>query len=55
VFITSKLDNGFHRLDAARHAIDRTLTELGFGYVGRRTTRAITGMRRPWSSPARIS
>jgi 2,5-diketo-D-gluconate reductase A len=33
VFITSKLNNGFHRPDDARRAFDRTLTELGVGYV----------------------
>src|ERR1700730_10584794 len=33
VFITSKLNNGFHRPDDARRAFDRTLTELGFDYV----------------------
>jgi 2,5-diketo-D-gluconate reductase A len=33
VFITSKLNNGFHEPDAARKAFDRTLTELGTDYV----------------------
>ncbi|KUI23863.1 oxidoreductase [Mycobacterium sp. IS-1742] len=37
IFITSKLNNGFHRPDDARRAFDRTLSELGFdgsdGYV----------------------
>ncbi|KUI36406.1 aldo/keto reductase [Mycobacterium sp. GA-2829] len=37
VFITSKLNNGFHKPDDARRAFDRTLSELGFdgddGYV----------------------
>ncbi|BCI52160.1 oxidoreductase [Mycolicibacterium litorale] len=37
VFITSKLNNGFHRPDDARRAFDTTLSELGFdgddGYV----------------------
>jgi 2,5-diketo-D-gluconate reductase A len=33
VFITSKLNNGFHRPDDARRAIDATLSELGFDYV----------------------
>jgi 2,5-diketo-D-gluconate reductase A len=33
VFITSKLNNGYHRPDDARRAFDRTLTELGFDYV----------------------
>jgi 2,5-diketo-D-gluconate reductase A len=33
VFITSKLNNGFHRPDDARRAFDQTLTELGFDYV----------------------
>jgi 2,5-diketo-D-gluconate reductase A len=33
VFITSKLNNGFHRPDDARRAFDRTLAELGFEYV----------------------
>src|SRR4051812_13954134 len=28
VFITSKLDNGYHRPDDARSAFERTLTEL---------------------------
>ncbi len=33
VFVTSKLNNGFHRPDAARRAFDRSLGELGFEYV----------------------
>jgi 2,5-diketo-D-gluconate reductase A len=33
VFVTSKLNNGFHRPDDARRAFDRTLTELGFDHV----------------------
>ena len=33
VFITSKLNNRFHRPDDARRAFDRTLAELGFDYV----------------------
>ncbi len=33
VWITSKLNNGFHEPDDARRAIDETLTELGFDYV----------------------
>jgi 2,5-diketo-D-gluconate reductase A len=33
VFITSKLNNGFHRPDDARRAFDRTLSELGTDYV----------------------
>jgi 2,5-diketo-D-gluconate reductase A len=33
VYVTSKLNNGFHRPDDARRAFDRTLTELGFDYV----------------------
>ena len=33
VFITSKLNNGFHRPDAARRAFDATLAELGTDYV----------------------
>src|SRR5690242_9856535 len=33
VFVTSKLNNGFHRPDDARAAFDRTLQELGFEYV----------------------
>ena len=33
VFITSKLNNGFHRPDDARRAFDRTLAALGSGYV----------------------
>ena len=33
IFVTSKLNNGFHRPDAARRAFDGTLSELGFDYV----------------------
>ncbi len=33
VFITSKLNNGFHRPDDARRAFDATLTALGSDYV----------------------
>jgi 2,5-diketo-D-gluconate reductase A len=33
VFITSKLNNGFHRPDDARRAFDETLAALGFDYV----------------------
>ena len=33
VFITSKLNNGFHEPDAARRAFDQTLTELGTDHV----------------------
>ncbi len=33
VYITSKLNNGYHRPDDARRAFDQTLTELGFDYV----------------------
>ena len=33
VFITSKLNNGFHRPDDARRAFDATLAELGTDYV----------------------
>ena len=33
VYITSKLNNGFHRPDDARAAFARTLTELGTDYV----------------------
>jgi len=33
VFVTSKLNNGFHRPDDARNAFDRTLEALGFEYV----------------------
>src|SRR5215213_1625516 len=33
VYVTSKLNNGFHRPDDARAAFDRTLAELGFEYV----------------------
>ncbi len=33
VFVTSKLNNGFHEPDAAREAFDRTLSDLGFDYV----------------------
>jgi 2,5-diketo-D-gluconate reductase A len=33
VFITSKLNNGFHRPDDARKAFSTSLSELGFDYV----------------------
>jgi len=33
VFVTSKLNNGFHRPDDARRAFQATLAELGFDYV----------------------
>ena len=33
VYVTSKLNNGFHRPDDARRAFDQTLAELGFDYV----------------------
>jgi 2,5-diketo-D-gluconate reductase A len=33
VFVTSKLNNGFHRPDEARSAFDNTLTALGSDYV----------------------
>ena len=33
VFVTSKLNNGFHRPDDARRAFDGTLEALGFDYV----------------------
>jgi 2,5-diketo-D-gluconate reductase A len=33
VYVTSKLNNGFHRPEDARPAFDRTLSELGFEYV----------------------
>ena len=33
VFITSKLNNGFHRPDDARRAFDATIDALGFDYV----------------------
>ncbi len=33
IYVTSKLNNGYHRPDVARHAFDRTLSELGFDYV----------------------
>jgi 2,5-diketo-D-gluconate reductase A len=33
VFVTSKLNNAFHRPDDARRAFDETLAELGFGYL----------------------
>jgi 2,5-diketo-D-gluconate reductase A len=33
IFLTSKLNNGFHEPDAAREAFDTTLEELGFDYV----------------------
>ena len=33
VFVTSKLNNGFHRPDDAKKAFDKTLADLGFDYV----------------------
>jgi 2,5-diketo-D-gluconate reductase A len=33
VFVTSKLNNGFHEPDVARRAFDATLSALGFDYV----------------------
>jgi diketogulonate reductase-like aldo/keto reductase len=33
IYVTSKLNNSFHRPDDARPAFDRTLSELGFDYV----------------------
>ncbi|MBV9454038.1 MAG: aldo/keto reductase [Rubrobacter sp.] len=33
VFVTSKLNNGFHEPEDAREAFDRTLSDLGFDYV----------------------
>jgi 2,5-diketo-D-gluconate reductase A len=33
VFVTTKLNNGFHRPDDARRAFDRSLTDLGFDDV----------------------
>ncbi|KAA0098057.1 aldo/keto reductase [Mycolicibacterium sp. P1-18] len=33
VYVTSKLDNGFHEPDAARRAFDHTLTAIGSDYV----------------------
>ncbi len=33
VFVTSKLNNGFHRPDDARRAFDQTLVDLGFDHV----------------------
>jgi 2,5-diketo-D-gluconate reductase A len=33
IFVTSKLDNGFHEPDAARRAFDATLAALGSDYV----------------------
>ncbi|OWY64170.1 oxidoreductase [cyanobacterium TDX16] len=33
IFVTSKLNNGFHQPDDARQAFDTTLLELGFDYV----------------------
>ena len=33
VYVTSKLNNGYHRPDDARKAFDQTLSELGFDYV----------------------
>jgi 2,5-diketo-D-gluconate reductase A len=33
IFVTSKLNNGFHEPQDAREAFDRTLSDLGFDYV----------------------
>ena len=33
VFITSKLNNGFHKPDDARRAFDTTIEALGFDHV----------------------
>jgi 2,5-diketo-D-gluconate reductase A len=33
VFVTGKLNNGYHRPDDARRAFDKTLSELGFDYL----------------------
>ncbi len=33
IFVTSKLNNGFHRPDDAKKAFDKTLSDLGFDYV----------------------
>ncbi len=33
VFVTSKLNNGYHEPDDARRAFERTLTDLGFDYL----------------------
>ncbi len=33
VFVTTKLNNGFHRPDDARRAFEKTLSDLGFDYV----------------------
>ena len=33
VFVTSKLNNGFHRPDDARKAFDDSLDALGFDYI----------------------
>ncbi|MET0450957.1 MAG: aldo/keto reductase [Mycobacterium sp.] len=33
IFVTSKLNNGYHEPDAARKAFDETLEKLGFDYV----------------------
>jgi 2,5-diketo-D-gluconate reductase A len=33
VFVTSKLNNGFHRPDDARRAFDESLSDLGFDYL----------------------
>jgi 2,5-diketo-D-gluconate reductase A len=41
IFVTSKLNNGFHRPDDARRAFDDTLSALGFDYLD------------PWPLPTR--
>ncbi|MGY2001384.1 aldo/keto reductase [Blastococcus sp. SYSU DS1024] len=33
IFVTSKLNNGFHRRDDALRAFDRTMADLGFDYL----------------------
>ncbi|HYZ27781.1 MAG TPA: aldo/keto reductase [Thermoleophilaceae bacterium] len=33
IFVTSKLNNGYHEPDDARRAFERTLSDLGFDYV----------------------
>jgi 2,5-diketo-D-gluconate reductase A len=33
IFVTSKLNNGFHARDAALRAFDQSLTDLGFDYL----------------------